>query len=193
MERGYVRVSTTHQDLDRQIDALTAYGIATDLIYADKKSGATFERDAWKRLVCHCKPGDTIVAVTLDRVGRNLRECLNLIHDLTEHGIRIRTLKDPMPIDTTDQSGMGGLAVLMLGLFAEMERTFMRERAAHARAVGEAKGKATGRPRKLTDGQVATARAAIDAGRSAADVASDLGVGRSTLYRALGAEELTGR
>ncbi len=74
---------------------------------------------------------------TLDRIGRNLREVLNLVHDLDQGGIGFRTLADPLPIATTSE-GMGRIAFLLLALFAEMERTFSAERAAHARAVAEA-------------------------------------------------------
>ena len=82
---------------------------------------------------------------TLDRIGRNLREVLNLVHDLAERGIGVRSLADPLPINTTDE-GMGRIAFLLLALFAEMERTFTAERAAHARAVAEATGRQVGRP-----------------------------------------------
>jgi DNA invertase Pin-like site-specific DNA recombinase len=112
----------------------------------------------------YARSGDTIVATNLDRLGRNLRECLNVVHDLREQGIGIKTLKDPIPIDTTDNSPMDELAVALLALFAHMERVFMRERAAHAQAVAAAKGKRAGRPRKLSPAQVAAAQAAVAAG-----------------------------
>jgi resolvase-like protein len=85
------------------------------------------------------------VVYTLDRLGRNLREVLNLVHDLNEKQIGVRSLADPLPIDTADE-GMGRIAFLLLALFAEMERTFTAERAAHARAVAEAAGRRIGRP-----------------------------------------------
>lgn len=185
MELGYARVSTTHQDLDRQIDALTKHGIPAERIYQDKKTGATIERPGFAELLAYARTGDTIVATNLDRLGRNLRECLNIVHDLRGQGIGIKTLKDPFPIDTTDDSPMAELAVALLALFAHMERVFMRERAAHARAVAEAKGKQPGRPRKLDAKKLTTARAAVDAGQSVDDVAATLGVGRATLYRYL--------
>jgi Resolvase, N terminal domain len=85
------------------------------------------------------------VVHTLDRIGRNLREVLNLVHDLAGRGIGVRSLADPLPINTADE-GMGRIAFLLLALFAEMERTFTAERAAHARAVAEAKNRRIGRP-----------------------------------------------
>ena len=135
LELGYARVSTTKQSLDRQLDALAAAGIPDERIWTDKKTGATTERDGLKQLLAYARPGDTVVVHTLDRLGRNLREVLNLVHDLATRGIGVRSLANPLPISTADE-GMGRIAFLLLALFAEMERTFTAERAAHARAVG---------------------------------------------------------
>lgn len=186
MDIGYARVSTTRQDLDRQLDALGKHGIPPERIYADKKTGATIDRPGFTEMLAYARPGDTIVATTLDRLGRNMRECLNLVHELTEQNIGLKTLKDPIPIDTTDKSPMAQVAMLLLALMAQMERVFMLERAAHARAVREAKGIRAGRPEKLDAKQLAAARAAVNAGQSVKEVAPLFGVSRATLYRKLG-------
>ena len=102
--------------------------------WADKKTGATVDRDCLNQLLGYARPGDTIVVHTRDRIGRNLREVLNLVHDLAARGIDVRSVADPLPINTADE-GMGRIAFLLLALFAEMERAFSAERAAHARAV----------------------------------------------------------
>ena len=185
MEFGYARVSTTHQDLERQIVALRECGIPDERIFTDRKTGATLDRPGFADLLSRVREGDTVVAITLDRLGRNLRECLNTVHEQRELGVGIKTLKDPIPIDTSDSSPMAEIAVALLALFAHMERVFMRERAAHAREVAEAKGARAGRPRKLTTAQLAAARAALDAGQPVGDVAPAFGVSRATLYRYL--------
>ncbi|MEU4345416.1 recombinase family protein [Nocardia sp. NPDC023852] len=185
MDLGYARVSTTHQDLERQLVALADQGIEADRIYADKKTGATIDRPEFAKMLKYARPGDTIVATNLDRLGRNLRECLNVIHDLTQRGVGVKTLRDPLPIDTTDTSGMAEISVAMLALFAHMERVFMRERAAHAREVAAAQGKQPGRPRKLSPAQLAAARAALAAEQPVEQVAEAFGVSRATLYRYL--------
>ncbi|WP_040838214.1 recombinase family protein [Nocardia brevicatena] len=183
MDLGYARVSTTHQDLERQLVALGEYGIPSERIYADRKTGATIDRPRFAEMLDYARPGDTIVTLTLDRLGRNLRECLNVVHELRERGIGIKTLRDPIPIDTTDTSPMAELAVALLALFAHMERVFMRERAAHAHEVAAAHGKQPGRPRKLTAAQLTAAAAALDAGQPVDEVAEAFGVSRATLYR----------
>lgn len=145
MNIGYARVSTAKQDLGRQLDALAAAGITT--VFSDKRSGATRDRPGLNGALQHARDGDVIVVHTLDRLGRTVRDTLNLMHELNERGVGIRTLADPLQIDTsTPESPLAQLAVVMLALFAEMERTYAAERASHARAVATANGRRTGRP-----------------------------------------------
>ena len=147
MELGYARVSTAKQDLDRQVEALVAAGVARDKIFLDKKSGATTDRPGLRAVLEYAREGDVIVVHTLDRLGRTVRDTLNLIHDLTDRGVGVRNLADPIKVDSANPSDpMGQLAVVLLALFAQMERTYTVERAAHARAVATAKGRRIGRP-----------------------------------------------
>jgi len=96
VELGYARVSTTKQDLDRQVDALQQAGIGPERIYLDKKSGATTDRPGLKAALAYARNGDVIVVHTLDRLGRTVRDTLNLIHELAERGVGVRNLADPI-------------------------------------------------------------------------------------------------
>ena len=92
---GYARVSTTAQDLTRQLDALRAEHIEDRYLYVDKKSGRSASaRAGLQELLKVVRPGDQIVVYTLDRLGRNLREVLNLVHDLDQRGVYVRSLAD---------------------------------------------------------------------------------------------------
>lgn len=184
LELGYARVSTTKQSLERQLDALTATGIPEDRIFTDKKTGTTLERDGLAALLHYARSGDTIVVHTLDRLGRNLREVLNLVHDLTGRGIGVRSLADPLPINTAD-AGMGRVAFLLLALFAEMERTFTAERAANARAVAEAKGRHVGRPVAHPADKIEYARLLHAQGDSLGRIATKTGIPKTSLHRYL--------
>lgn len=184
LELAYARVSTTKQSLERQLDALTAAGIPDERTYVDKKSGATVERPGLATLLAYARPGDTVVVHTLDRLGRNLREVLNLVHDLGEKGIGVRSLADPLPINTADE-GMGRIAFLLLALFAEMERTFTAERAAHARAVAEAAGRHIGRPVAHPDDKIEYARLLKAQGESLGQIAAKTGIPKTSLHRYL--------
>ncbi|MEV4767779.1 recombinase family protein [Micromonospora humida] len=188
LELGYARVSTTKQHLDRQIDALNKAGIADERLYVDKKTGSTVERDGLKALLKFARPGDTIVVYTLDRLGRNLREVLNLVHDLNERGVGVRSLADPMPIDT-NATGMGRIGFLLLALIAEMERVFTAERSAHARAVAAASGRNIGRPRAHTDAQIEHARLLRKQGDSLSQIVKKTQIPKSSLRRYLATSE----
>jgi len=182
LELGYARVSTTQQHLDRQLDALSKAGIPNDRLYVDKKSGATVDRDGLNQLLAYVRSGDTVVVCTLDRLGRNLREVLNLVHDLNERGVNVRSIADPLPINTADE-GMGRVAVLMLALFAEMERIFTTERAAHARSVALANGRRVGRPLAHTDAAIEYARLLKGQGHSFSQITAKTGIPRGSLHR----------
>jgi hypothetical protein len=105
VELGYARVSTAKQDLDRQIEALLEAGIARERIYIDKKSGATVDRPGLRAVLGYARDGDVIVVHTLDRLGRTVRDTLNLIHELSERGVGVRNLADPIKIDSTNPGG----------------------------------------------------------------------------------------
>lgn len=184
MEIGYARVSTVKQDLARQLDALAAAGIET--VFSDKKSGATTDRAGLQDALRHARAGDVLVVHTLDRLGRTVRDTLNLVHELKERGVGVRTLADPLPIDTSNpNSPMAQLAVVMLALFAEMERTYAAERASHARAVATANGRRTGRPSVIDADKLEHAALLRDKGFSMKEITAKTGLKRTTLYRHL--------
>jgi DNA invertase Pin-like site-specific DNA recombinase len=116
------------------------------------RSGSTWTRSlappptgpAYGAALEYARDGDVIVVHTLDRLGRTVRDTLNLIHELDEGGVGIRNLADPIKVDSSNPADpMAQLAVVLL---AQMERTYTLERAAHARAVATAKGRRIGRP-----------------------------------------------
>lgn len=186
MELGYARVSTAKQDLDRQVDALLAIGIDPKHIYRDKKSGSTTERPGLAAVLRYARPGDVIVVHTLDRLGRTVRDTLNMIHELAERGVGVRNLADPIKVDSSNPADpMAQLAVVLLALFAQMERTYMLERAAHARAVATAKGRRVGRPTVVNPNQLDYARRLRDEGATIAEIVAKTGIARSSLYRHL--------
>jgi DNA invertase Pin-like site-specific DNA recombinase len=186
VDLGYARVSTAKQDLDRQIDALTTHGVPPDRIYLDKKSGATVDRPGLRAAVDYARHGDVIVVHTLDRLGRTVRDTLDLIHELAERGVGIRNLADPIKIDSSNpRDPMAQLAVVLLALFGQMERTYAIERAAHARAVATAKGRRIGRPVLVDPAKLEYAEYLRDTGHTIAEVVVKTGITRSSLYRHL--------
>lgn len=100
----------------------------------------------------------------------------------------VRSLADPLPINTADE-GMGRIAFLLLALFAEMERTFTAERAAHARAVAEASGRQIGRPIAHPKDKIEYARLLKDQGNSLGQISAKTGIPKTSLHRYLGTAE----
>ena len=186
MDLGYARVSTAKQDLDRQIDALQIAGIDPGRIWVDKKSGATVDRPGLRAVMEYARQGDVIVVHTLDRLGRTVRDTLNLIHELSGRGVGIRNLADPIKVDSGNPTDpMAQLAVVLLALFAQMERTYMLERAAHARAVATAKGRRSGRPTVVDPNKLDYARRLRDEGLTIAEIVEKTGITRTSLYQHL--------
>lgn len=192
MDIGYARVSTTHRDLSRQIDALVKFGIPEERIYVDKRTGANTDWEGWQAALACARPGDRVVAYTLDRCGRSVLSVLEAVRDLKERGVGIKTLADPMPVDTSEDGGpMAELALILLSLFGQWELTYGRERSAHARRVAAEEGRQVGRPRRLSDEQVRYATHLRDVeARPVSGIARELGVGVATLYRALPARPI---
>ncbi len=186
MDLGYARVSTVKQDLDRQIDALAATGIPLERIYLDRKSGATVDRPGLRELIGYAREGDVVVVHTLDRLGRTVRDTLNLIHELSERGVGVRNLADPIKVDSSNPDDpMAQLAVVLLALFGQMERTYTMERAAHARSVATAKGRRIGRPVLVDPDKLNYATHLRDSGDTIAEIVAKTGIARSSLYRHL--------
>jgi DNA invertase Pin-like site-specific DNA recombinase len=186
MDLGYARVSTAKQDLERQLYALAEVRIPAERTFVDKKSGSTTDRPGLRALLGYARPGDVIVVHTLDRLGRTVRDTLNLIHDLSARGVGVRNLADPIRIDSSNpEDPMAQLAVVLLALFGQMERTYTLERAAHARAVASAKGRRIGRPTVVEPHKLAYAQHLREAGDTIAEIVTKTGITRSSLYRHL--------
>lgn len=176
---GYARVSTDHQSLDQQTDALTAVGCTR--IFADKLSGARDDRPGLSALLDHVRDGDVVVVVALDRLGRSLSGVIRTVETLTESGVLLRSLREGIDYSTPTGRMLAGIFAAL----ASYERELMHERAAAARAAARARGKHTGRPPRLSPAQVRQVRALRAGGESIADLVSAFGASRATIYRAL--------
>ncbi|MDA2738406.1 recombinase family protein [Bacillus cereus group sp. Bc015] len=141
---GYARVSTKQQDLTLQIEALLKYGVDADDIYADKLTGTNMDRESLKELLEKVEAGDLIIVKKLDRLGRSVSQVTNLIEDLTNKGVFIKSIDDN--VDTSNQSPMAKAMMQLLAMFSEMERNFIVERTKPAIENAKAKGVKFGRP-----------------------------------------------
>jgi DNA invertase Pin-like site-specific DNA recombinase len=183
---GYARVSTGHQSLDQQLDALTGVGVEPNRVYTDKLSGTSTreQRPGLAALLDYARTGDAIVVVGIDRLGRNAAEVMMTIRELGERGIVLRSLREG--IDTSNATGR--MVAGVLASLAELELELGRERRAAAREARRARGQHVGRPRALDEKKAALARRMHASGESASTIAATLGVSRATVYRVLAAE-----
>ncbi|QCO97323.1 recombinase family protein [Arthrobacter sp. 24S4-2] len=167
------------------MDALHGEGIPARHIYVDKKSGSTTNRPGLHEALDHAREGDVVVVHTRDRSGRTVRDTLNLIHDLEVRGVGVRNLADPIRVDSANpEDPMSQLAVVMLALSGQMERTYAIERAARPRAVAAAKGKRIGRPSVVNPAKLAyAAHLRNQEDRSISEIVKATGITRSSLYR----------
>ncbi len=180
---GYARVSTGHQSLDAQADALAAAGVDPARVYTDKLTGTSTkeQRPGLAAVLDYARPGDTIVVVGIDRLGRNAAEVMLTIRDLGQQGIVLRSLREG--IDTSNATGR--MVAGVLASLAELELELGRERRAASRAARKARDMPIGRPKKLDADKAALARRMRDSGEPVPTIADTLGVSRATLYRYL--------
>lgn len=183
VQLGYARVSTGHQSLDQQLDALTAAGVDPKRVYRDKLSGTSTreQRPGLAALLDYVRPGDAIVVVGIDRLGRNAAEVMTTIRELRDREIVLRSLREG--IDTSNAAGR--MVAGVLASLAELELELGRERRAAAREARRARGQGIGRPKALDKSKAALAQRMRDAGEPVPVIAETLGVSRATVYRAI--------
>ena len=184
---GYARVSTGHQSLDQQLDALSAAGVDPDRIYRDKLSGTPNreQRLGLAALLDYARPGDAIVVVGIDRLGRNAAEVMTTIRELRDREIVLRSLREG--IDTGNATGR--MVAGVLASLAELELELGRERRAAAREARRARGQNIGRPKALDTSKAALARRMHNGGEPVSTIAATLGVSRATVYRVLAEQD----
>lgn len=183
---GYARVSTADQDTDRQEVDLRGAGVRSDDLYVDRGvSGARASRPALDAALAALEPGDTLVVTTLDRLGRSTTHMLGLADDLQDRGVNLRVLNlGGEAVDTRTPTGR--LLLTIMSGIAEMERAIKVERVRDSVAKRRARGgDLGGRPERFSEGTMDVARRLLDDGVPAAQVARDLGMSRTTLYRRL--------
>lgn len=180
MQIGYARVSTQDQNPALQTDALKKAGCRK--IFVEKASGAKSDRVELQRLLDQVRQGDVIVVWKLDRLGRSLKHLVEIVGDLIEKGVGLKSLQDP--IDTT--TSQGRLIFNIFASLAEFERDLIRERTQAGLAAARARGRLGGRPKGLSAeaGRKAVAAAALyrEGKLSANEIARNLALSKATLY-----------
>ena len=180
---GYARVSTQDQNLDLQREALQKAGCTR--IYEDKLSGSKSERPGLLKALELLRDDDTLVVWKLDRLGRSVKQLVDLVGELHKQKVHFKSITDA--IDTSTASGRFFFHVM--ASLAEMERELAIERTRAGLEIARQRGKRSGRPPKMTESKIESAKTLIDSGLAPKVVANHLGVSVPTLYRALSAAD----
>ena len=183
---GYSRVSTEAQSNDPQLDRLNAAGC--ERIFTDVITGKLASRPEWDKCRDHLREGDVLVIVRLDRIGRSVKNLIEVVSSLGAKGIDLLVLDQA--IDTT--TPVGKFMFHVLAAIAEFERDLIRERTMDGLAAARLRGRVGGSEPKLSPSQVARAREMCeekgpDGKRrwTVAEIGKTFGVSRPTIYRAL--------
>src|SRR5450830_1495631 len=174
---GYARVSTQDQNLELQREALTKAGCQK--VFEDKISGSRAERPGLAKLLEILREGDTLVVWKLDRLGRSVKNLVDMVESLHKQGVQFKSLTDA--IDTGTPSGRFFFHVM--ASLAEMERELIVERTRAGLDVARQLGRKGGRKPKMTESKIESAKKLLASGVPAKDVAKNLGVSVPTLYR----------
>ncbi len=181
---GYARVSMQDQNIRLQKDALRTAGCKK--IFEDKISGAKEKRSGLERALEAARKGDVLVVWRLDRLGRSLKQLIELIGQLEKEGIGFKSLQES--IDTTTSGGK--LIFHIFGALAEFERNLIRERTQAGLAAARARGKMGGRPKALDPKKRKLAiQLYKDKTHTVMQICHIMGISKMTLYRYLREEK----
>ena len=177
MKIGYIRISTTDQNIARQELLMEQLGV--DEVYIDRMSGKNTNRPELQKMMEYVRRGDMVIVESISRFARNTRDLLELVEKLSAKGVEFVSKKEA--IDTTIPTGKFMLTVF--GAVAELEREYILQRQREGIAIAKAKGVYKGRkpiqPLELEKVMVKWRRGEI----TAAEAMRRLGMSKSTFYR----------
>jgi len=185
---GYVRVSSTDQNAERQLEGLTC-----DRVFIDRASGKDTARPQLQELLGFARVGDTVIVHSMDRLARNLTDLKRIVQGLTNKGAMVQFIKEGL-LFTAERTPISELMLNVMGAFAEFERALIRERQREGIELAKQRGVYRGRKRRLTETEVAALLTQVKTAENKAQVARDFGISRETLYQYLReAKEIEGQ
>ena len=173
---GYARVSTEEQELQAQLEMLSA--VPCDKVFQEKASGAEVNRPQLKIMLDYVREGDTLIVCKLDRIARSTKHLLDITDYLKEKGVAFRVLN--IQFDTSTPTGE--LMLTMLGAIAKFERDMMLERQRDGIRIAKGKGHYKGR-KPTAQAKSDTVFALLAQGKSKKSIAKELNIGIASVYR----------
>ena len=188
---GYIRVSSTDQNPERQIEQLKH----CDKTFIDKTSGKDVDRPELQAMLNHIRKGDVIEVCSIDRLARNNVDLQELVKAINAKGVTIKFIKEGLTFNhDVEANPISKMMLTMLSAIGEFERELIRERQREGIAIAKMNGKYKGRKPKLNPNQIEEIKKRIQDGESKSSIAKSIGITRTTLYSYLNeGEEQEGR
>lgn len=174
---GYIRVSSSDQNTERQLD-----GLQLDRTFTDKVSGKSTDRPQLQEMLRFAREGDHLFVHSMDRLARNLIDLRQIVQELTKRGVRITFVKEGLTFNGED-AAMSVLLLSVMGAVAEFERAIIKERQAEGIRIARQKGVYKGRKAALTDEKIEEVRRKVAAGIPKARIAREYKCSRETIYK----------
>ena len=182
MRVGYRRVSTVEQNFDRQ-----ELG-DVDRVFEEKLSGKNTDRAALQEMISFVRLGDEVVVYSIDRLARDLRDLQSIISGLNDKGVSVSFISESLKFAADSNDAFAKLQLQMMGAFAEFERNIIRKRQAEGIAKAKERGVYSGRAKKINGRKIVELK---QKGYGATEIASEMGITRTSVYRALKAASLS--
>lgn len=176
---GYIRVSSTAQNTERQLADLEL-----DKIFEDKVSAKDTKRAGLENCLEYLREDDVLHVHSIDRLARNLADLQKIVKSLLDKGVSVFFHKENL-IFNGSEDAMARLMLQMMGAFAEFERSLIRERQREGIANAKAKGIKLGRKASLSKDQINEVKHMVSTGFSKSEIASRFGVSRQTIYNVM--------
>jgi DNA invertase Pin-like site-specific DNA recombinase len=173
---GYIRVSTTDQNPDRQLESMQV-----DKKFIDYASAKSTDRPQLQMMLEFVREDDIVMVHSMDRLARNVTDLRNLVNCLVAKKVQVHFMKENLQF-TGIESAMSNLLLSLMGAFAEFEHAFIRERQAEGISIAKKQGKFHGGHKKLNAEKIAILRELILTRKTKSAIAKELGVSRTSLY-----------
>lgn len=174
---GYIRVSTTDQNPDRQLE-----NVKLDKKFIDYASAKSTNRPQLKMMLDFVREDDIVMVHSMDRFARNVKDLKELVETLVNKKVQVHFLKENLQF-TGESSAASNLVLHMMGAFAEFEYAFIKERQREGIEIAKRKGRFRGKVMKLDDEKIEILKKELQTRKSKTKIAKELGISRFTLYR----------
>jgi DNA invertase Pin-like site-specific DNA recombinase len=177
---NYLRVSTVLQNTERQL-----LDVPCDRVYEDKLSGKDTNRPQFQLMMSNLRPSDVVNVHSLDRVGRNTKDILEIVETIKEIGATIKFHKESLTFDGSKSDLYSDLMLTILSGFAQFERNIILERQREGIAIAKMNGKYKGGKQKFKSSDKEEIKKLIEEGVSISQISRTMNCSRPTIYKVI--------